>query len=132
MFRPYHQAFTMNRQTVKMRQFLGSQTQFISNKFIQLSVMCCVACRRFIRKVCTNISGNQFLNLSSEFEVYIPATIHNLGLSDFVAIDGGSFTCHEIDRNHLDVLMRSILWQEWLKVKNDRKFLLYSCRNIYT
>jgi hypothetical protein len=71
--------------------------------------MCCVACRRFIWKVCTSISGNHFLNLSSEIEVYILAAIYNLGLSVFVVIEGGSFTCHEIDVKHPDVLMRSVV-----------------------
>jgi hypothetical protein len=99
----------MNRLTVKLRQFLESHTEFISTKLNQLSVLGCVACRRFIWKGCTSISGNHFLNPSSEIEVYIPAEIHNLGLSVFVVIDGGSFTSLEIDGKHPDVLMRSVL-----------------------
>jgi len=59
--------------------------------------------------VCNSISTNHFINLSSAIEIYIPAAIHNLGLSEFVVIVGSSFTSHEIDGNHLDVLMKSIL-----------------------
>ena len=99
----------MNRLTVKLRQFLGSQIKFISINYKQLSVMGCVACRRFIRNVCTIISGNHFLNLSSAIEIYISAAIHNLGLSVFVVIDGANFTSCEIDGSPSDVLTKSIL-----------------------
>jgi len=70
MFRPYHQAFTMNQLTIKLQHFLVFQTMFTCNDYKEMSVMCYVGCRRFIQKFYTSINGNHFLNLLTPNDHY--------------------------------------------------------------